>query len=304
MMTFERIKNKPRVLRSLTGLSVKGFEKLGISFERAYDESLDETDRRRPAPRQRGRGGGRRASIARLADKLLFILFYFKMYPTQEVQGFLFGLSQPQANAWIQRLTPLLNQALGYEAQLPARQAADLEQVLAACPGLEFIIDGSERPIQRPKDAERQRQYYSGKKKRHTVKNLVISDKRTKRILGLSRTVEGKKHDKALADEENTRFPKGSQVWKDTGFQGYEPENTTTHQPKKKPRGGELTPAEKDQNRAISQERIGVEHAIGGAKVFRIVKDVYRNHKPGLEDTIMEIACGLHNFRIEHGFAA
>ncbi len=67
---------------------------------------------------------------------MLFILFYFRIYPVQMVQGFLFGMGQPQANDWIQRLTPILNQALGYEMQLPARQAKDIEQVLAACPVL------------------------------------------------------------------------------------------------------------------------------------------------------------------------
>ncbi|MBI1878069.1 MAG: hypothetical protein HYR94_07555 [Chloroflexi bacterium] len=85
----------------------------------------------------------------------------------------MFGIGQPQANEGIHRLTPLLNTALGYEQQLPARQAADLEQVLAQCPELEFIIDGTERPIQRPKDPQRQREPDSGKKKRPTVKNIT-----------------------------------------------------------------------------------------------------------------------------------
>ena len=87
--------------------------------------------------------------------KLLFILFYFKFYPVQEVQGYLFGMGQGQAWDWIHRLTKILNQALGYEKQLPARKNRDIEQILAACPGLEFIIDGTERPIRRPKDKKR-----------------------------------------------------------------------------------------------------------------------------------------------------
>jgi hypothetical protein len=234
------------------------------------------------------------------SDKLLFILFYYKLYPIQEVQGFFFGFGKAQANEWIQRLTPVVNQALGYELQLPARQPADVEQVLAACPALEFIIDGSERPIQRPKDQERQKQYYSGKKKRHTVKNIVISEKQTKKIRALSATVEGKKHDKALADETDYRFPQGSVLYKDTGFQGYEPPGVKTRQPKKKPRGGELTEAEKAENRVISKERIGVEHSIGGTKVYRIVKDVLRQHLQGFADIVMETTCGLHNFRLDH----
>lgn len=269
------------------------------SFERAYEEALDERDKARELPRRRVRGGGRKAVLATGADKLLFILFYFKFYPTQEVLGFFFGFGKAQANTWIQRLSPVLNSALGYEQRLPARQPADVAQVLAECPGLEFIIDGSERPIQRPKDKQRQKQNYSGKKKRHTVKNIVISDKKTKKIKVLSQTHEGKKHDKTLAAEAHYSFPEGSNLYQDTGFQGYKPDNVTIRQPKKKPRGGELTAEEKAHNKEVSRQRIGVEHAIGGAKVYHISRDVFRHHLKGFEDLVMMVACGLHNLRVD-----
>jgi len=152
-------------------------------------------------------------------------------------------------------------------------------------------------PIQRPKNPERQRQFYSGKKKRHSIKNNLIIDRRTRKIKGLSTTCEGKKHDKKLADEQALRFPKGSKLWKDTGFQGYEPAGVTTLQPKKKPKGGKLSPEEKEANRRVSKVRVRVEHSIAGVKVFRSVRDIYRNFKAGFEDTLIETACGLHNLR-------
>ncbi len=198
---------------------------------------------------------------------------------------------------WVHRLTPLLNATLGFEQQLPARKPRELAEVLGECEGLEFIIDGVERPIQRPKNPERQRQFYSGKKKRHSIKNNLIIERRTRKIKGLSTTCEGKKHDKKLADEQAPPFPKGSKLWKDTGFQGYEPEGVTTLQPKKKPKGGELTPQEKEANRRISRVRVRVEHSIAGVKVFRITRDVYRNLRTDFEDMVMETACGLHNLR-------
>jgi hypothetical protein len=304
MLSYAKIKNRPRILKSFTGLTLQAFTELLPTFNQAYQQDLEQRDAQRPIPRQRRRGGGRKSALFTIEDKLVFILFYFKLYPIQEVMGYLFGFNQSQANEWIHRLTPVLNAALGYENQLPARKAADIEQILAKCPGLEFLIDGAERPIQRPKDQQRQRQYYSGKKKRHTVKNIVITDKRTKKVKALGRTQPGKKHDKAATDEEAYRFPKGSKLWKDMGFQGYEPEQTITYQPKKKPKGKELTPAEKEQNKAICRERIGVEHSIGGAKVYHIVRDVYRNHRQKFEDLIMETACGLHNFRLDYCLAA
>lgn len=300
MLNYTKIANKPRIFQSLTGLSLSAFNQLLRAFEQAEEQAWQKQESQRDNLRQRQRGGGRKPTLISVEDRLVFILFYFRMYPTQEVLGFLFGMSQAQANEWLHRLTPVLNSALGAEQQLPARQAADLEQLLAQCPELEFIIDGTERPIQRPKDRQRQREHYSGKKKRPTVKNIVVSEKRTKKVKGLGRTQPGKKHDKAATDEEEYRFPKGSKLWKDLGFQAYEPEQTTTYQPKKKPRGGELTAAEKEQNQAISRERIGIEHTLGGVKVFRIVHDIYRNHKQKFDDLIMETACGLHNLRLDY----
>jgi hypothetical protein len=94
-------------------------------------------------------------------------------------------------------------------------------------------------------------------------------------------------------------FPKGSKVWKDTGFQGYEPEGIITFQPMKKPKGKELTTEQKQKNKELSRERIGVEHSIGGVKVFRIVHETFRNFREGFDDLAIETACGLHNWRLD-----
>ena len=93
------------------------------------------------------------------------------------------------------------------------------------------------------------------------------------------------------------RIPRAGSLDKDTGYQGYEPEGVNTRQPKKKPKGKELTEEEKQQNRKISKDRIRVEHAIGGVKIFRITSDIFRNRKDGMEDKAMHLGCGLHNYR-------
>jgi hypothetical protein len=116
-------------------------------------------------------------------------------------------------------------------------------------------------------------------------------------VLYLSRTCEGKKHDKTIADEEDYRFPEGTVLYQDKGFQGYAPPGATTYQPKKKPKGRELTDEEKAENSAINAVRVKVEHAIGGAGVFRTAHGIFRNYKEGFDDAVMEVACGLHNFR-------
>lgn len=296
-MTYAELRTKPRTLCSLTGLRRQEFEALLPSFGNAWDSFIQETFQREG--RQRAIGAGRKAHLSGLEDKLVFILMYFRLYPTQEVQGFLFGMSQAQANQWIHRLTRVLNQALGYEQQLPEREPANLESVLRRCPSLEFIIDGTERRINRPKDKTDRKTYYSGKKKTYTVKNLIIPERGGK-VRYLSDTYEGKKHDKAIADQEDLQFPDGSTLWQDTGFQGFAPEGVSIQQPKKKPRNGSLTPIEKINNQSISSLRVEVEHHIGGIKRCQILVQPFRNWVDHYVDDVMETACGLHNFRLTH----
>jgi DDE superfamily endonuclease len=119
-------------------------------------------------------------------------------------------------------------------------------------------------------------------------------------ICFLSATYEGKANDKNLADLEGYRLPPGSYLYQDRGFQGFVLAGVTIVQPKKQPRRGELTPPEQATNRHISSIRIRIEHAIGGVKRDRIVKDTIRLLKDRIRDTVMETCCGLHNFRLQY----
>lgn len=284
-MKYEEARTKPRVFQQLTGLKIEEFDKLKGAFQKASEE---EEPRESPA--------GRKAVLRTYEDKLFFILFYLRHYPTQEVLGFLFGISQGQANQWIHRLTPIVKKALGEEKELPARTAADAQGLMEACPERAFILDGTERPVRRPQDSEDRRKDYSGKKKRHTKKNIILTEKATGEVLGLGATQPGSKHDKASVDEEHYTFPDGSTVFQDKGFQGYAPEGATIQQPTKKPRGKEWTPEQKEENRQISTQRVSVEHSIGGIKVFHIVSAIFRNIKEGFSDLVMETVTGLFNF--------
>jgi hypothetical protein len=161
-----------------------------------------------------------------------------------------------------------------------------------------LIIDATERRRQRPKNPEKQALHYSGRKKKHCDKNVVIVNARRKRIDYLSRTYPGKAHEKKIADDEGVSYPPGAILYKDTGFQGYEPAVKQTCQAKKKPPRGELTPAEKRTNRKLARIRVKVEHDLAGVERSRIVKDVLRNTKDGVSDAAMEAASGLHNLRV------
>jgi hypothetical protein len=105
-----------------------------------------------------------------MEDKLLFILFYFKVYPLQEVMAFLFDMSQGRANEWIQKLSTILKLALGDTMALPERHPQNLEQVLALWVSIDIIIDGTERRTRRPSEADKQKTHYSGKKNTYREK--------------------------------------------------------------------------------------------------------------------------------------
>lgn len=129
------------------------------------------------------------------------------------------------------------------------------------------------------------------------MKNNLISSL-DKRILWLSKTYYGKVHDKKIGDLQPLKLPLGIFIYQDTGFIGHNPEGATVLMPTKKPKGKELTTEQKQQNKEISSIRIAVEHAIGGVKRYRIVKDLFRCRKFGFQHKVMQIACGLHNFSI------
>lgn len=300
-MDVERVLRSPRLLRSVTSLDRGEFERLLARFDELWQAQRGECTHEGQR-RQRAVGAGAKGTLPDARSKLLFILLYFRLYPMQSVMGLLFGFSQQQASEWVGRLTPLVNQALGKELLLPARRPSDLAQLLADCPTLELIIDGTERPALRPKDPDEQKQLYSGKKKRHARKNLIVSAGSA--VAYLSPTAPGSVHDKKLADEASLSFPPGAVLIKDTGFQGYEPPGARCFQPKKKPRGKPLDGMAKLRNEIISQVRVGVEHVICGIKRCRIVAEVFRNWRAGLVDAAMEAACGLHNLRAAHRYAA
>ncbi|MHB9106270.1 MAG: transposase family protein [Armatimonadota bacterium] len=187
--------------------------------------------------------------------------------------------------------------ALQRECALPARPAATVEELQQRCPDLVFLLDATERPIQRPQDDGRQRRHYSGKKKRHTVKNTVVSNARGTQVAFLGAPAAGSRHDKTQAEADAPPFPSGSHGAGDLGYQGLDPPNLVLTRPIKTPRGGQLTEDERACNRRVAQLRIYVEHAIRGIKIHRVTADVLRATKTGFADLVIEVATGLFNWQ-------
>jgi hypothetical protein len=158
--------------------------------------------------------------------KLFFILFYFKCYPTFDVLGVLFDLERGRSNRWVHRLQGILETALGKRMVLPERKIESIEQFIQCFPEVkEVIIDGIEDPLQRPQDAEKQKEHYAGKKKRNTRKHITGST-RKKRVIIVSPAKPGRIHDKRqLDEEERVKFiPQEVAIKGNLGFQGLQNE--------------------------------------------------------------------------------
>ncbi len=157
-----------RHLRALTGVTRKQFDLLLETFtftfetlrQRAYQEGFSAgTRKRRP-------GGGRKGAIPGMRDKLLFVLYYFKVYPTSDVSGTQFGMSRLKANENLHGLCPVLYEILVHLKVMPHREFDTPDDLMKALNGVDIIlVDVTERDHRRPKDDSAQREHYSGKKK-------------------------------------------------------------------------------------------------------------------------------------------
>ncbi len=234
MLKYDELKEKPREFLSVTSLTDEEFQVLLPTFERCYEFLSPPKPKATKKKKQRAKGGGRRAKLASISEKLLFILAYQKTSPLQTLHGFQFGLSQGRVNYWVHRLLPVVQMSLQELGMKPLRKGAEVAASIEGSEGgANFSLDAAERLLQRPVNKEKQKAKYSGKRKTHTDKNLLLVNENTKKVVYLSETVEGKMHDKKLADKSKIKYPKNASLTQDTGFQGYQPEEVLVQQPKK-----------------------------------------------------------------------
>src|SRR5690349_124859 len=170
----EQLGKHPSVFRAMTGLTVAAFDQLLPALRAAF---ADTRRRRLDRPgRQRAVGGGDAFDLS-VADQFLLTIVWLRHYPTQECLGYLFGVSDSTALRAIRRCLPLLERAGQDTMRLPdpgRGQRRDLPALLRDTPTLAVIVDTFEQRTQRPQ--RRQRAYYSGKKKAHTLKSQVAVD--------------------------------------------------------------------------------------------------------------------------------
>ena len=156
-----------RQMKALTGLSQAQFDHLLPVFsdiyqatqQQMYEEGVES------GTRQRRPGGGSKGKLPTVAEKLQFVLYYYKTYPTFDVLGAQFEMARSKANENLHKLSPMLHNTLVSLDLMPYRELATPEELKAALQGVDhLLIDATERAYHRSQDDAKQREHYSGKK--------------------------------------------------------------------------------------------------------------------------------------------
>jgi hypothetical protein len=155
-----------RQMKALTGLSQAQFNHLLPVFSDIYQATQQKTYEKgiESGTRRRKPGGGCKGKLPTMADKLLFVLYYYKTYPTFDVLGTQFEVARSKANENLHKLSPILYDTLVHLDWMPYREFTTPEELKAALQGVDRLIDATERAYHRSTDDAKQREHDSGKK--------------------------------------------------------------------------------------------------------------------------------------------
>jgi hypothetical protein len=270
-----KVQNSPKTFIRLFGISVQEFNRMISQIAPEWERQVMGSYKR----------PGRHYKLA-LVDMVLMLLLYYRSYTTQLFIGFLFGVDDSRVCRHIRVLEPLLAKVMAISKTRHLSQE-DVEVL---------ILDATEQPIERPK--KHQKVYYSGKKKRHTLKTEIrITPKG--RIVHVSKTHPGSVHDFTLYKSE-VPVPKETRAYVDSGYQGLDKLHKQTELPYKASKNNALDEEEKEYNHGLSRLRVKVENILAQMKVFRILSDRYRNKRKRY-NLKFNIIAGIVN--LKNGFA-
>lgn len=289
---------------------MKQFKKLCKRIKPVWRKA--EKNRLQQVDRQRKAGAGRRYRLETMEEKLALILVYYRTYATQELISYMFGIDQSNVSRLIEKLEPLLELAANpqLKGQLKRlKKARSLEGPIGWAEFIELypdvsglITDATEVRRQRPKDKEKQKKYFSGKRKAHTIKTQLTVSRKSERILDVSQSYAGSVHDKKIFDIEKTieRICKETPHWMDLGYQGVQRDYPDHYNilPTKRKNGEGLSSLAKESNKVHNKIRIIVEHIFSRLKKFGILAQVYRGKRNRFNQSFRNIAA-IYNFKIE-----
>jgi hypothetical protein len=308
MLRVAKLVHHPRKLYRMTGLTLDQFQTLTNRLTPLWEQA--ERTRLSQRTRQHAIGQGTPYKLATMAEQLLCLLVFYRFALTDELLGWLVGLDASNVCRLQQRLEPLLEQAadpslgLSLRRRLPpgVKKIGTWEELLERCPDFaEVVTDATEQPRQRP-PRRTQRRWYSGKKKRHTVKTQLTVSRRRGRILHVSASVPGRVHDYALFKRTRLaeQLPPMAHLALDRGYDGAAtacPTLAIALPVKRRRNHRVLTRAERAFNRLHARQRIIVEHVLSRVKKYQVLAQVYRHRIADYNRRFRNVAA-LTNFRL------
>lgn len=305
MRILDKALKHERYLVALTGLRTKEFQRLVQEVQEPWKQGRAKrllTRKRTNRP-----GQGRKFLLSTCEEELFVFLVWARTYGTLLFLEILLGPDESTISRTVNMMAPLLADRLPIPPPTGRRRIRNMDELKAAFPDIheaitELIVDGTEQRIQRPKDKRKNKKYRSGKKKAHTVKTQVIVDAKTKRVLHVSKTVEGKRHDFRLFKETVSPMATSGAVklLADSGYQGIQEQrpHLMAQTSRRRFRGSPpFTRKEKKQNRAFASVRVRVEHALGRLKKFHALADIYRHNLKGY-NTVFRSIVAIDDLRL------
>ena len=288
-----------REWRGTIGIDNQQFTKLASLVEQEYvakrGQSLTEV--------LQSNSNGSKFRVRSYEDGLFFVLLILKMGATYDQIAFIYGFDLSTVKRNFDNWLLLLHNSLAQSGLLPIREFDNPSDFAAYFnKDVDIIIDGTEQRIQRPLNSELQKEHYSGKKKAHTHKCLIISTPDTY-VHFVSQVYSGKQHDFTILKQEfdpSEEWFKDYTVRLDLGYQGFAKDypQALAYLPNKKPLKRELSDEQKSENKKLAKQRITIEHSIGGMKRYEMLSGQSRLHNEGLYSQIVATCAGLWNFFI------
>ena len=290
-MKFDNLKMFPENrIHSLFGLEPQVLAEVAFRVLPVLEQLREQRLRNSPDRKRRFITRDGRPCEVLPIHKLLMSLLYLRHNTSATVVGQTFNFSADSVENAVTEVLPVLRDlfpASRCEAvQRHRNQKWSPDEVET------LIIDSFETPVPRPSNKERQKRVYSGKKKRHTMKTQIMTDEKG-RILDISSGHRGPKSDVKIWNQ--TELSEELQEKPKLGDKAYVGAERPIKTPIKKPKGGELTEAQKTDNKQIAEQRIYVEHSIRRVKAYRVLRDEYRL-ATGLFSMTVSAVVGLIQF--------
>jgi IS5 family transposase len=289
--TWEYIQKHPQETKRLLGIDHDQLRQLIEQGKILHQRKQEEIEKKKI--RIIKAGGGNHTKLSE-EEQIILMLVYLRHHLSFQLLGLLFQVSESSAHKFFDYWQKLFQDELPPSLLEQVKKCQEeMEKIREELTNHELIVDSAEQVIERPSNYEVQKKYYSGKQKRHTFKSQFVVLPKGADIVDVVVGKPGPMSDIRICRQTLNKFDSQQAFSGDKAYVG-ESQITT---PQKKPKNGQLTEEQKEENKILSSKRIFVEHLIRVVKIFKIIQERFRLHKSRYDSIILTV-CGLVRLRI------